>query len=83
MLSVKCRKACMIIGLIWLTSTSSGEIIFEYTGDTNPVSEGWTLNLDPPSSVGLVTNDLGLGIDAWFVDDTRLSHKNFTRLRKR
>lgn len=50
------------------------DIIFAHNGATNPLTEGFT-NSDPGVGVttGGIVNDLGTGLDAWFVDDDSLA----------
>jgi hypothetical protein len=49
----------------------TGEIVFQHVGNAHPViSEGWTEEIRGGGvTAGPVNNDLGLGIDAWYVDD--------------
>lgn len=50
----------------------SAEIIFEHTGNADPVTEGWTV-FDAGGGgqlVGPLTNDAGSGLDAWSIRDT-------------
>jgi hypothetical protein len=50
----------------------NGAIEFQHTGNTDPTAGGWTHVIGGGGfvSTGPVTNDLALGIDAWFVEDT-------------
>jgi len=58
-----------------LSMSASAELLFQHSGNTDPISEGWA-----PSgigatgiSVGAVTDDQGTGTNAWFVYDTSLA----------
>ncbi len=56
--------------LILNMSSSLAAVFTLHEGANNPISEGWTQNVVGSGvAVGAVTNDLGQGIDAWFVDD--------------
>jgi hypothetical protein len=48
------------------------EIIFEHTGNADPLTEGWTaFNAGGGGQVvGPLTNDAGSGLDAWSMSDT-------------
>ena len=48
---------------------SLGDIIIQHDGDSDPVDEGWIHDARPNCTVGPVTDDLGLGDNAWFTAD--------------
>ena len=63
----------LLFGLIVINfvSPAFATIIAQHSGANDPTTQGFTdLNSSSPVAVGPVNNDLGLGIDAWFVDDT-------------
>jgi len=56
--------------LIAITSAAHGDLVVSHYGATNPEAEGWNKTGSSTGIVtGAVTNDLGLGIDAWSIDD--------------
>ncbi|NER35226.1 MAG: hypothetical protein F6J93_14650, partial [Oscillatoria sp. SIO1A7] len=48
---------------------AANNVLFQHEGSTNPSSAGWQETTYAGNFAGPVTNDLGLGIDAWFTDD--------------
>ncbi|MEM7479403.1 MAG: PEP-CTERM sorting domain-containing protein [Planctomycetota bacterium] len=62
--------------LVFLPQVNA-DFVFLHEGNNDPTTEGWILNLTGSgNSVGSVTNDLGIGIDAWFTDDDTTSGSN-------
>ena len=62
--------ALMLFG----NASARAEVLFQHNGNANPLTEGWTpIGPLAPGSGGIttgpVTNDLGLGINAWSTDD--------------
>ena len=66
------KSICSVL-LLWTLSTGPGvaQTIIEHIGNSDPVTEGWTKVGPFVGGVvaGPITNDLGSGYDAWFVDD--------------
>jgi hypothetical protein len=65
---------CIAMAVFLLFNAShlqADTVIFQHLGDTDPVSEGWNLNINSGGniSVGPITES-GSGIDAWHVYDT-------------
>lgn len=53
------------------TRALAAGVQFEHVGSADPVTEGWSATVTGLGvSIGPVTNDLGLGIDAWSVADS-------------
>lgn len=50
-------------------------VVFEHSGAADPQTEGWNYSNSDPGhvSMGSVSNDLGAGIGAWYVDDTSVA----------
>lgn len=53
----------------------SAAVLFEHTGSADPTTEGWSIGgSGTPGSNGVYTgpiiNDVGSGLDAWYVNDT-------------
>jgi len=50
-------------------------ILFDHSGSNDPTSEGWAHNVGPGGSTssGPVINDLGLGTNAWYLEDTSVT----------
>lgn len=64
-----------MIALAWVAAwavTAQAGMIFSHNGAVDPTTEGWEhyVGSGGGTSSGPVYNDLGLGIDAWFVKDT-------------
>ena len=67
--------------LLWGLSAGPtvAQTIIEHIGKSDPVTEGWT-KVGPLVGgivAGPVTNDLGSGYDAWFVDDNSTAGGSF------
>ncbi len=59
-----------ILVSLGLAGSAQATVIYQHTGGTNPISQGWSASgLIIGVSVGAVLNDLGSGTDAWKVDD--------------
>ncbi len=66
-----CRY-CLLIALLFVSASGrarAGLLVFSHTGATDPILEGWTRTSGANVTFGPVINDLGLGIDAWYVYD--------------
>ncbi len=72
-------KKYVLILVTFMFFISSGPIhastvLFQHTGANDPTSEGWTHNVGTGgTSTGAVINDLGSGIDAWYIEDTSVA----------
>jgi len=63
----------MLLLLLFIsTSLQANTVIFEHSGNTNPINENWLIG--GAGSIGIqtgpISNDIGSGQDAWFVNDT-------------
>lgn len=70
---VRAAHAGLTSALALLISTShASALTLLHSGSADPTTEGWTpfTSANTLTSAGPVTNDLGIGIDAWQVDDT-------------
>ena len=76
-MSFKLPTLLVALGLFFDCDLLSAQLIFEHNGNTNPVSENWTAEIGVGQIVGPISDDLGLGIDAWFVNDNSLSNGSF------
>jgi hypothetical protein len=63
--------ALFLLAVLWAAPLRA-EIIFEHTGNADPVTEGWTASNAGGGGqvVGPLTNDAGSGLDAWSMSDT-------------
>ena len=64
--------SAVLLGVAVLGASSAvAAPVFVHSGNSDPTTEGWTKTGPLAGTVteGPVTNDLGLGVDAWFVDD--------------
>lgn len=60
------------------SSAATADVLFHYSGPTDPVSQGWTASAAASGiSVGSLPNDNGTGVDAWFVEDTSTAVGSF------
>jgi len=55
---------------VGISSHTAQAQLFEHVGANDPETEGWTLLRSGDVSFSPVTNDLGLGIDAWSIDNS-------------
>ncbi len=66
-------KIRLLASLLILTSVLTGQsaVVFNHSGNANPTTEGWSeIGAGIGVTTGPVTNDLGTGLDSWFVRDT-------------
>lgn len=71
------RISKSLILLAILTSTSYGDLILSHFGASDPETEGWNKSgASTGISTGAVNNDLGLGIDAWSIDDNSTTNSS-------
>ena len=70
-----CLRNVLAVSIVLVgVGQAKGEIVFEHAGNTSPTDEGWTPEaFGGGVTTGTVNNDLGLGINAWYVDDDSTS----------
>ena len=58
------------VAVLAVTQNVYGTVILSHSGATDPTTEGWALTQRANGTVGAVTNDSGLGVNAWKTVDT-------------
>lgn len=69
--------------LVWAATgvNANAQVIALHENSADPVTEGWTLRVGnpfaPPVSLYPVFDDLGLGVDAWAIDDNSATEAGY------